>query len=139
MTVVVDTGILAAALNTQDPRHDTGRALLARILRGEYGTPVSSEHVLDEGLTLLRTRGGRRNLSSLYGDMFLGKDARPPVLQMIMTSRDDLVRAFDIHLQHYDRKLSMTDCILAVLAQDLRAVLASFDGGFDGIVPRIAQ
>ncbi len=138
MTVILDTSVLAAMLKSDDAQHDKARALMARILRGDLGTPVSSEHVLDEGLTLLRKRGGRRSVSLAFLELFTGTGSRPPPLHLLMTSREDLLRAAELHFRHYDRGLSMTDCVLAVLAQDLQAVVASFDGGFDGIVPRVS-
>lgn len=138
MTILLDTPVLAGLLNADDPKHEAAQRLMRRVLTGELGTPVSSEHVLDEGLALLRKRAGRRDVSQAFLELFTRSPPETPAIHLLLTSREELLRAADLHFAHDDRRLSMTDCNLAVLAQDLRAVVASFDAGFDGIVPRVS-
>ena len=137
MTVVLDTSVLAAALNEQDPRHRGARALLSRILKGEFGKPITSEHVLDEGLTLLRKRPGRKDASARFAAFMFGDETGRAPVHLTTTTREDLWRARDLHFQQYERKLSFTDCVLVELAREHGAVIASYDQGFDGLVARV--
>lgn len=137
MTVVVDTGPLVAYLNKEDPLHKAAVPLMERIWTGAYGVPLSTDFVLDEGLTLLRRRPGRKELSKAFASLFFG-DGRPvAALQVRPTGSDVLREALRLHFEAYDRRLSFTDCTLAVHVQEASGVLASFDDGFDGIVPRV--
>jgi len=138
VTVVVDTSLLAAAVNQRDPDHASSQALMDRVLAGEQGRPVTSEHVLDEGLTLLRRRPGRPEVSDAFATFFFGDEKEPPPIRLVLTTWADVVAAYRLHQQHYERGLSFTDCILASLADSLDAPIASLDHDFDGIVPRIA-
>ncbi|HVL88115.1 MAG TPA: PIN domain-containing protein [Candidatus Thermoplasmatota archaeon] len=137
MTVVLDTSLLIASINVDEPRHPEAQLLLRRILAGELGVPVTSDYVLDEGLTLLRRRPGRKEVSQDYASFFLGEADSPPPISLRTATRQEIEKAARLHFQHYERGLSFTDCILVVLAQDLGATVASFDEGFDGIVPRV--
>lgn len=137
MSVILDTSVLAAFANRKDPRHRTARDILDRSSRGELGRPVTSEHVLVEGLTLLQRRAGRPEVSRRYAAFFTGTKGAPALVQPHRAGREELGRAIDLHFKHFDRRLSGVDCVLLVLAQDLGAPIASFDAGFDGLVERI--
>jgi predicted nucleic acid-binding protein len=137
MTVLVDTSVLAAFLNPADERHGDARKLMARIMRGELGVPVSTEFILAEGLTLLRKRPGSLGTSKRYAALFLpGEGLRPPLV-LHATTRQEVEKAAQLHIEAYDRKLSLPDCHLVILASDLGATIASFDKGFDGMAPRV--
>lgn len=138
MTIVLDTSVLAAYLHTGDSRHVAASDLMAQVLAGEMGVPVSSDHVLDEGMTLLRKRPGRQGVSQKFAALFFGDEDLRPVVDLRPADRHQLRRALELHLAHYARGLSFTDCVLAVTAQDLGCAVASFDAGFDGIVPRVS-
>ncbi len=136
MTVLVDTGPLVAYLNKDDPLHGQARRRVERVLTGEWGLPLSTDFVLDEGLTLLRRRPGRVALSQAFADYFLGSTDRRPAVQLRTTTPTLLREAVRIHFERYDRALSFTDATLVAHVQETRGVLASFDRGFDGLVPR---
>lgn len=98
--------------------------------------PVSTDFVMDEGLTLLRRRPGREELSRRFARLFLEPMAggqRP--LHMLSTTPDVVREALDLHWKHYNVGLSFTDCTLIAHARRMDAVLLSFDGGFAGLVP----
>lgn len=137
MPVVVDTGPLIAYLNKDDPLHAVAAPLVERILGGAYGVPVTTEFVLAEGLTFLRRRPGRENLSRDFLDLVEpAPPARPKVL--LRATPDDVRRdAVAIHFQHYARGLSFTDCSLVAHARRMDAVVATHEAGFEGLVTTV--
>lgn len=139
MTVVLDTSVLVAFLHAGDPHHAAAQDILRRVLGGEHGVPIANEHVLDEGLTLLRRRPGREDVSRRYAAMFYGDADLTPFLRLQTSDADATRRALALHLQRFERGLSFTDCTLAVLATDLGCPVASFDAHFDGIVDRMSR
>lgn len=139
MSILIDTGPLAAYLNEGDRLHPRADAMFDRILAGQWGMPVSTDFVLDEGLTLLRRRPGKRTLSERFARLFLGDVEGQRMLHMLSTTPDLLDEARDVHFAHWDRGLSFTDATLVAHARHLDAVVATFDGGFDGLVPTVAD
>lgn len=139
MSVVLDTSVLAAFVNPRDPLHKTARKILARCSGGELGKPVTSEHILIEGLTLLQRRAGRVEVSKRFAALFTGTKGVPRLVHPLRTGREELGRAVDKHFQYFAKGLSVADCVLLVLADDLGAPIASFDAGFDGLVERVAS
>lgn len=137
MPVVLDTSVLVALVHERDPHRPDARRFIERVLAGELGQPVSSEYVLDEGLTLLRRRPGRRGASRDYASYFFGDEVSPPPIRMVTTTLQDVHDATELHFDRWDQGLSFTDCALAVLADRLDAPIASFDDHFDGVAPRI--
>lgn len=111
---------------------------MRRIMAGKEGAPVSLDHVLNEGLTLLQRRPGRPALSRDFAALFLGREGRPPMVMLHSFGREETLRSIDLHFERYDRGLSFTDCALVVLAKDLGCPIASFDAHFDGIVRRVS-
>lgn len=137
MPVVLDTSILVAFLNARDRNHSRSVTLMDRIRRGEYGVPVASDYVLDEGLTLLQKRTRDATACREYEALFFGEGSSQPLLSLRETSSEELAAARDIFFRHFERGLSFTDCVIVALAESLRAPVASLDAGFDGIVPRV--
>ncbi|MBI4392692.1 MAG: type II toxin-antitoxin system VapC family toxin [Euryarchaeota archaeon] len=139
MTVVLDTSVLAAFVNPRDPLHKAAQEILERCSGGELGKPVSSEHILIEGLTLLQRRAGRPEVSRCYAALFTGGNGVPSLVHPLRTGREELGRAVEAHFRHFAKRLSVVDCVLLVMAEDMDAPIASFDTGFDGLVERIAR
>lgn len=137
MTVLVDTSVLVAYLHAGDARHVQAKALMHRIFTGKHGQPFLTHDVLDEGLTLLQRRGAGAASCRAFAGFALRQDGQRPPLGLRTAMPDQVEGAVQMFLQRFDRGLSMTDCLIAVLALEMGAVVASFDGGFDGIVPRI--
>lgn len=139
MTIVLDTSVLAAFVNPKDPLRKEARAILERCATGEYGRPVSPEYVLVEGLTLLQHRRASIADSRNYAALFTGAKGMRSLVQPLRTGRDELGRALELHFEHYARRLSVVDCVLLGLARELRAPIATFDSGFDGMVERVSE
>ncbi|MFA5862524.1 MAG: PIN domain-containing protein [Candidatus Thermoplasmatota archaeon] len=136
---MMDTSVLVAALHAGDENHNVAQAIWKQTLSGKHGRAVSLDHVLDEGLTLLRRRPGREDVSRKLAAMFVGAEDHPPLVALQPFDRDAILRALNLHFERYDRGLSFTDCALVVLAQDLGCPIASFDTHFDGIVRRVSS
>lgn len=95
--------------------------------------------MLDEGLTLLMRRSGRPEVSRDFAAFFMVDETHPPPLTRHQVISDQVDRAVDLYFERYRRQLSLTDRVLIVLSRYLDATVASFDAGFDGIVPRLPQ
>lgn len=137
MPVVLDTGPLIAYLNKDDALHPVAEPLVERILRGTYGVPVTTEFVLSEGLTFLRRRPGREALSRSFLEWLQPPPPERPKVLLRTTPGDMLREAAVLHLQEYARGLSFTDCSLIVHARRLDAVVATHEGGFEGLVTTV--
>lgn len=94
---------------------------------------LSTDFVLDEGLTLLQARVGHQDVSEAFLRLF-DRPARRGLLPVLQTTPDVLDAAIALHLRHYDRKLSLTDCTIIAHAQELGASVATFDTSFEAIV-----
>ncbi len=135
MTIFLDTGMLVAWVDTNDARQGPAKATIDAVLAGTYGPGVVIDHVLQETFTFLRARLGRLDVTERLRDRLL--TTADPFFQLRHTSLEDLRDAIELHIKHYDRRLSITDCALIVHANAARGVVATFDGGFKGIVPTV--
>ncbi len=129
--ILVDTGPLVAFANKDDPLHARAYAALEDVWGGKYGAPFSTDYVLDEGMTVLMTRVGRKDVSEAYAGLFESTDGRA-LNPMVTTPLDVLHEALETHLRHFDRKLSFTDATLVAHARRRGAKILTFDRGFDG-------
>jgi predicted nucleic acid-binding protein len=139
LTLVLDTSVLAAFLHEGDPDHGNAAAIMRRVLAGKHGAPVSCDHVLDEGLTLLRQRPGHEAVSRRFAAMFHGDRGLKAFVRLHALDAEATRRAVALHFERYDRGFSFADCALVVLARDLDAPVASFGAHFDGIVERVKE
>lgn len=134
--ILIDTGPLVAAVHPQDKQHERALGLLAAVSAGRYGQPLSTDYILAEGLTLIQVRVGRRDIADRFAALFSGaKDHSVAALAVRSTGADILEEAIELHFQHYDRRLSVTDCSLVAHARRLQAVIGTFDGRFAGVAP----
>jgi len=131
--IVIDTGPLVAFANQEDPLHARAVDALERAWGGEHGEAFSTDFVLDEGMTVLMIRVGRKSVSQEYARLFDGSTERP-LNPMMSTPADVLQAAIEIHLRHFERRLSFTDCTLVAHAKRRNAKVLTFDRGFDGLV-----
>lgn len=139
MSVLVDSSVIIAFLHRRDGMHSQAMDLLKPILAGERGPPSITDYIVDEVLTFLVARGVTRAqldkaIRFLLGD---GEAAGAFVLHRI--GADHFAEALRLVRRHRERRLSFTDCS-SVAVMDLAglSIIASFDNGFEGIVPRLA-
>ncbi len=136
--IILDTGPIASFVNPVDKDHPRAVALLGDVWTGRYGQALSTDYVLDEGLTLLQARVGRRDVADRFAGMFYGFRGRfGTQLEVRQTGMDVMEEAIELHFKHYDRRLSVTDCTLIAQALRLDAVIGTFDPRFAGLVPLV--
>ncbi len=139
MTAILDTGPLAAFAHRRDKEHERAIQVMKSVLSGTYGTVISLDLVLLEGLTLLQNWTSDKRISELYASYFHGASGkRDPILKM-RSSADLIEQAVEIHFQYHERKLSTVDAALIAITQITGGVLVTFDGGFEGIVPVVSE
>lgn len=56
MSILVDTGVILAALARKERRHNWAKRLLVDALTGKYGTPYVTDYIVDEVLSYAATR-----------------------------------------------------------------------------------
>lgn len=136
MSILLDTGILYAFLNTQDPRHEQAVDILHRVGSGEWGSPVISEHVIDELFTLIRHRKRSQEVEDAARHLLPLEGHSSMRLRIAMVGPAGLPPAAELYRRHRDRRLSFTDATHIVLMKRLPVdLLATFDKGFHGLVP----
>lgn len=140
MPVLLDTGVLVAFLHSKDRHTERAAALMTGLLSGAHGEPLSVDWVLGEGLTLIRKRIRDRTIAEHYSSLFHGaKDHMRAPLRTLPTTPDVTEEALETYFREFGRGLSFTDCVLVVQARRLGASVATFDSGFDGVVPVVAH
>lgn len=141
MPIVLDTSLLVAFANEADPDHDRASEIMGRVLKGEHGTPVSTDYVLGEGLTVLRTRTGRREDARLFASYFVpvGGIDEDPILEYIHTPVPIIESARSLFFDRFERRLSFTDCVVASLAADIDGSVGAVEDDFSGLVPAVTR
>jgi predicted nucleic acid-binding protein len=123
MTVFIDTGAFLARYLSNDVYHAQAVAVWKR-LRGK--TLFTSNHVIDETLTLLARRAGGRFAADRAENIYASQ-----ALEIIYTTPDDELQAVQLLRKYSDQNVSFTDCISFALMKTRRIALAfSFDHHF---------
>jgi len=118
----VDTGAWAALFVPADPLH----GLAQDWLQGNRDRLITSDYVVDEVLTLLKTRSSSQAAIRAGQSLW---DER--LATLIYLSPDDLARAWKIFRTHSDKGWSFTDCTSFAVMQRLRVSTAfAFDKHF---------
>lgn len=129
----MDTGVLVAARNADDNRHQRGKDLIRSALRRDYGPAYTSDYVIDEAVTLMLVRTKNPDMAVDVGDFAL----RSSRIAKLWVSRQSFSEAFDKFKTLKERSLSFTDCTsLVLMGQNGIDEIMSFDSHFDGLVPR---
>lgn len=138
MSVLIDTGVFFAQHDRAAARHGVATDAMEVVLDGELGQPYTSDYVLDEAITLTRTRTDRHEAALTVANRILGRDGYPSLVELLRVDRDVLENTIETFERYDDQSLSFTDASTIALAQtkDIDAVL-SFDDDFDGLVERI--
>lgn len=119
-----DTGALFAVLVRADERHEEALAWIQKEKR--YERLLTTDYVLDELLTLLRTRGEFKRARVTAKAVFSGKLA-----QIHWVDADDVRRGAQVFDDYVDKEWSFTDCVSYVVIERLRIKKAfSLDDDF---------
>jgi predicted nucleic acid-binding protein len=121
----VDTGALLAQRNPGDEHHRHALAAFAR-LASSAALLYSSEHVLDETLTLLARRESY-SYAAEAGEDLLGSRA----LKWLSASPGDWRTALSLMRKYADQAVSFTDCIsFALMKREAIKYVFGFDRHF---------
>ena len=140
MSVFIDTGVFIAYVNKRDEHHIPATHIIEEILTNKYGAAFTSDMVFDELMTFILYKTGDISKAIRARDLILGNRDKDVVrfINLIFVDEDILEKSWNSFVKYADKKLSFTDCSTIELMKT-RGIenLASFDGGFDGMVDRI--
>jgi len=124
--IFVDTTIWASDIDSSDTLHEDGAAVLEALASGQLSSAITTDFVLDETLTLLKTRGGKAE-SIVEAIQNIISSHRVSILYVDET----LFRAALSTYKKYER-LSFTDAVtLRVMRQRKIKEVFSHDSDFD--------
>jgi len=137
MSLFLDTGVIVASANPRDQHHEAASRLLQMAGTGRFGDLITSDYVFDEAVTLAYARTGRTDLAVRVGDLILGTGPAGRLMGIAYVTPQALLRAWARFQRLATRGMSFTDCtsleIIGTMGLD---EIASFDHGFEGLVPR---
>ncbi len=140
MSIFIDTGIFIGYVNKKDEHHTPATHLLEDIMKNKYGAAFTSDMVFDELMTFILYRTGDIGKAVTVRDLILGNVEKevPRFMNLIFADMDILEKSWNTFVKYSGKKLSFTDCSTIELMK-IRGIenLASFDGGFDGMVDRV--
>ncbi|WP_049936545.1 type II toxin-antitoxin system VapC family toxin [Haloplanus natans] len=138
MSVLVDTGVFFAHHDTDAERHEAAVDAFDELLDGAYGQPYTNDYVLDETVTLTRTRTGSFGAANTVAKRILGDGSFPQTVETLHVEPDDVRASLAVFRRYDDHDLSFTDATIVAQCESrgIDAVL-SFDTDFDGLVDRI--
>lgn len=140
MSVFIDAGVLVAAYNTRDQNHKKANDFIMSAIKGQYGTPYTSDYVFDEAVTLMLARTKKPEFALGLGEFILGNASRGirSFAQLLRVDEDVFEDAWAVFGKYVAKGLSFTDCTTVSLMNRAKiGVLLSFDHGFDGILKRV--
>lgn len=142
MSIFIDTGIFIAYINKKDEHHTIAAHLVEDIMKNKYGAAFTSDMVFDESMTFILYKTGDIGKAISVRDLILGNEEKgvPRFIALIFVDGDILEKSWNTFVKYAGKRLSFTDCstIELMKTRDIE-YLASFDGGFDGIVARYWQ
>ncbi|HKZ88375.1 MAG TPA: type II toxin-antitoxin system VapC family toxin [Candidatus Bathyarchaeia archaeon] len=124
--IFVDTSAWYAIEVEDDINHEKARKFLSKLSSGKHGVSVTTDYVLDETLTLLRSR---RSLASATA--FIGKIRKSSSVRVFWIDESLFEKALDIFRKSDRASWSFTDCASFALMRDLSIPEAfTFDNHF---------
>lgn len=138
MSVLVDTGVIFAHHDTSALRHEAAVEAFDELLNGVHGQPFTSDYILDESVTLTRSRSDSFEEANRIAGRILGEKPFPTVYELLYVEPDEVHTALETLRQYHDHELSFTDATTIALCESrgIEAVV-SFDDDFDGLIERI--
>ncbi len=140
MSVFIDTGIFIAYVNKRDEHHTSATRLIEDVMKNKYGAAFTSNMVFDETVTFILYKTGDISKAISTRDFILGNEEKsiPRFMNLIFVDGDTLEKSWNTFVKYAGKRLSFTDCSTIEMMK-ARGIdyLASFDGGFDGVVMRL--
>ncbi len=142
MSIFIDACIFIAYVNEKDRLHAQASGLIDDIMDNKHGAVFTSNAVFDEAVTFLLYKTGDFRNAARVRDIILGNKEKDMQLfmKLLFVDKEVMDNGWNIFVKYADKKLSFTDCTTIELmnSRDIE-YLASFDGGFDGIVQRLKE
>jgi predicted nucleic acid-binding protein len=134
MAVFIDTGIFVALHNADDEFHQRSKELMTQALKSNFGRIYTSDYIIDEAITTALMRTKKHDLAKDLGS-FIIESLR---ITKIWIDQEAFEKAWKKFNLFKDKPLSFTDCTSIALIETKKIKqIMSFDGGFDGLIPRI--
>ncbi len=138
MSIFVDTGVFFAHHDRAAARHEAALSAMQTVLSGRYGRPITSDYILDEAVTLTRSRTGRQDHAAAIANRILGRGQFPDRIELVTIEQRLLQRSLAVFERYDDHELSFTDAsTVAVCERHEIDAVCSFDDDFDGICERV--
>ncbi|RLE27855.1 MAG: VapC toxin family PIN domain ribonuclease [Acidobacteria bacterium] len=123
--IFIDTGAFVARYVARDQYHSIAVTAWGKLAAGSQRC-FTTNHILDETLTLLARRAGNHFAAERARSLFTSNE-----LTIIRTGRDDEMRAVDLLEQFADQPFSFTDCLsYAVMKHSGISMAFTFDNHF---------
>ncbi|MGC8849115.1 MAG: type II toxin-antitoxin system VapC family toxin [Candidatus Bathyarchaeia archaeon] len=124
--IFTDTSAWYAYEVPDDMNHSKAREFAERIRRGEFGSIITSDYVLDESLTLLRMRRGL-HVSSAFIKKVLSSES----VTIIWVDGAIFNKALEMFLKSEKEAWTFTDCTSFTIMRQLKIADAfAFDENF---------
>ena len=124
--IFVDSSAWYAVEVEDDVNHEAACKFLADIASGKHGVSITTDYVLDETLTLLRSR---RDLAS--ASYFIDKIRKSKSIRVFWIDESLFEKALDVFRKSDRKSWSFTDCTSFALMRDLSVTEAfTFDTHF---------
>ena len=112
--IFVDTSAWYAVEVEDDVNHEAACTFLSNIASGKHGVSITTDYVLDEALTLMRSR---RDLTSATA--FINKIRKSKSVRVFWIDEDLFERALIIFQKSDHKSWSFTDCTSFALMREL--------------------
>jgi uncharacterized protein len=124
--IFIDTSAWYALEVEDDINHEKALDFLTTIASGKQGISITTDYILDETLTLLRSR---RDLDAAA--VFIEKIRKSKSIRVFWVTEDLFEQALKVFRKSDDKNWSFTDCTSFALMTELTASSAfSFDKHF---------
>lgn len=113
--IFVDTSAWFALLYDKAAERPEATSTFAEIEKGRFGTPVTTDYVLDETFTLLRQRAGLAPVSRLSALL-----RQSPSVRRLRVGEAVFEQSLNLMLSRPDKRWSFTDCTSFVTMRETR-------------------
>lgn len=134
MAIFVDTGVFVAVRNKRDVNHGRGKELMRWALKGRYGRVYTSDHIIDEAITVALARTHNLDMARNTGRYIIDS----PRIEKLRVGEQEFMMAWRRFLS-LTKPMSFTD-VTTLALMEVRGIerIMSFDADFDGLVERVA-
>ena len=123
--ILLDSSLIIAYSNEVDENHAKAKKIIDDIVREKYGSPIITDYVFDEVVTVMLLRTKSLVHATKLGESLLG------AAQLIRIDANLFDTAWTIFKQQRKSKFSFTDCTTIAVCKANRILnVATFDEDF---------